>query len=157
MNHEFIKKIHSNSKVSKVKTHPTPIPNHIEPQQRRRKEVQAWNIYKYLYRIDQSVRGESDVVSLFSISESICFRWFLVYLFCRSYLVLKKLSWGKWSPNTSHLHTLGPRGPRVPMSKGHKVQGSQGLRFLKVTFKYELVLILKVLIKSFLNSTLFLY
>ena len=30
------------------------------------------------------------------------------------------------------------RGPRVPRSKGSKVQGSQGRRYLKLTFKYEL-------------------
>ena len=29
-------------------------------------------------------------------------------------------------------------GPSVPRSKGPKVQGSQGPRYLKVTFKYEL-------------------
>ena len=31
------------------------------------------------------------------------------------------------------------RGPRVPRSKGSKVQGSQGPRYLKLKFKYELV------------------
>ena len=31
------------------------------------------------------------------------------------------------------------RGPRVQRSKGSKVQGSQGPRYLKLTFKYELV------------------
>ena len=30
------------------------------------------------------------------------------------------------------------KGPRVPRSKGSKVQGSQGPRCLKLTFKYEL-------------------
>ena len=30
------------------------------------------------------------------------------------------------------------RGPRVPRSKGSKVQGSQGPRYPKLTFKYEL-------------------
>ena len=30
------------------------------------------------------------------------------------------------------------RGPRVPRSKGSKVQGSQEQRYLKLTFKYEL-------------------
>ena len=30
------------------------------------------------------------------------------------------------------------RGPRVPRSKGSKVPGSQGPRYLKLTFKYEL-------------------
>ena len=30
------------------------------------------------------------------------------------------------------------KGPRVPRSKGSKVQGSQGPRYLKLTFKYEL-------------------
>ena len=30
------------------------------------------------------------------------------------------------------------RGPRVPRSKGSKVQGSQGPIYLKLTFKYEL-------------------
>ena len=30
------------------------------------------------------------------------------------------------------------QSPRVPRSKGSKVQGSQGPRYLKVTFKYEL-------------------
>ena len=30
------------------------------------------------------------------------------------------------------------RGPRVPRSKGSKVKGSQGPRYLKLTFKYEL-------------------
>ena len=29
-------------------------------------------------------------------------------------------------------------GPRVPRSKGSKVQGSQGPRYLKLTFKYKL-------------------
>ena len=29
-------------------------------------------------------------------------------------------------------------GPRVPRSKGSKFQGSQGPRYLNVTFKYEL-------------------
>ena len=43
------------------------------------------------------MRGESDIVSLFSISESNSFSWNLVYLFCRSYLVWKKLSQGKLS------------------------------------------------------------
>ena len=30
------------------------------------------------------------------------------------------------------------RGPRVPRSKGSKVQGSQGPGYLKLIFKYEL-------------------
>ena len=30
------------------------------------------------------------------------------------------------------------RGPRVARSKGSKVKGSQELRYLKLTFKYEL-------------------
>ena len=30
------------------------------------------------------------------------------------------------------------RGPRVPRSKGSKVQGSKGPRYLKLSFKYEL-------------------
>ena len=30
------------------------------------------------------------------------------------------------------------RGPRVPRSKGSKVHGSQGPRYLKLKFKYEL-------------------
>ena len=30
------------------------------------------------------------------------------------------------------------RGQRIPMSKGSKVQGSHGPRYLKLTFKYEL-------------------
>ena len=30
------------------------------------------------------------------------------------------------------------QGPRVPKSKGSKVQGSQGPNYLKLTFKYEL-------------------
>ena len=30
------------------------------------------------------------------------------------------------------------RGPRVPRSRGLKVPGSKGPRYLKVTFKYEL-------------------
>ena len=30
------------------------------------------------------------------------------------------------------------RGPKVHRSKGSKVQGSQGPRYLKLTFKYEL-------------------
>ena len=29
-------------------------------------------------------------------------------------------------------------GPRVPRSKGSKVQGSKGPRYFKLTFKYEL-------------------
>ena len=41
------------------------------------------------------MRGELEKVSLFSISESNSFRWNLVYLFCRSYLVWKKLSQGQ--------------------------------------------------------------
>ena len=30
------------------------------------------------------------------------------------------------------------QGPRVPKSRGPKVPGSKGLRYLKVTFKFEL-------------------
>ena len=30
------------------------------------------------------------------------------------------------------------QGPKVPRSMGHKVHGSQGPRYLKLTFKYKL-------------------